>query len=103
MVLQFFAVKDIKGNIFNRPFPEINQVNAIRGLSVVVNDPNSQISHFPQDFELFRVGTFNDETGIIIAEERPVFIESAFNLKKLQKEIDNVQAKINAGADKTAK
>jgi len=101
MVHLLCAVKDIKSNNFNRPFPEINRVNAVRGLSIVVNDPNTQLHHFPQDFELFQIGTFDDETGKL--ESSIQFIESALTLSKLSKEIDNVAAKIDNGTNKNVK
>jgi len=86
MVLLLCAVKDIKTNRFNRPFPETDKINAIRGLSIVVNDPNSQIHHFPQDFEVWQIGTFDDFDGKI--ESKMEFIESALTLKKLSQEIE---------------
>lgn len=91
MVLLLCAVKDIKSNRFNRPFPEVDKVNAIRGLSIVVNDPNTQIHHFPEDFELFQVATFDDVNGKI--ETNIEFIASALTLKKLGEEIDPVTKK----------
>lgn len=102
MVHLLFAVKDIKTNTFNRPFPEANRVNAIRGLSIVVNDKQTQIAHFPQDFELFEVGTFDDETGHI--NTKVEFVASAYSLQQLGKEIDkNENSKVNDGTNKDVK
>jgi len=95
MVLLLCAVKDIKTNRFNRPFPESDKINAIRGLSMVVNDPNTQIHHFPQDFELWQVATFDDMNGQIT--ENHEFIESALSLKKLSEAIDATSTKTTGG------
>ncbi|QXP44283.1 MAG: nonstructural protein [Arizlama microvirus] len=82
MILSIFAVKDNKASCYNRPFSEINVLNAVRGLSVAVNTQESQIMHFPEDFDLYQFGTFDDVTGKMDMFDSPKFIQSAIGLKK---------------------
>ncbi|QXP08398.1 MAG: nonstructural protein [Arizlama microvirus] len=94
MILSIFAVKDNKASCYNRPFAEINVLNAVRGLSVAVNNQESQIMHFPEDFDLYQIGTFDDVTGKTDVFANPKFIQSAIGLKKAkpaegQKEVSN--------------
>jgi len=40
---------------------------AIRGLMSILGDQNSQIAKYPQDFILFQIGEYDDETGAIMS------------------------------------
>lgn len=80
--LKVFAIRDIKISTYNRPFTEINEIQAMRGLKVVTLDGNSQISHFPEDFELMELGTFDETTGRFNLYDSPKFIISALSFKK---------------------
>lgn len=79
--LKLFSIRDIKVSSYMRPFCEINEINAVRGLKIVVNDHNSQISHYPEDFELMELGTFDDVTGRMMLHDSPKFIINALTLK----------------------
>lgn len=63
-----FSVFDSKTSLFGRPFTEQKEESAIRGFSDAVNDdsnPNNMWNKHPEDFSLFLIGEFNDETGAL--------------------------------------
>lgn len=65
--MNLYSIKDTK-NKFMRPFEEVNDTMAIRTLKAIANDKNTQIGMFPEDFELWCVGGFNEETAELTSE-----------------------------------
>lgn len=65
--MKLYSIKDTK-NKFMRPFEEVNDDMAIRTLKAIANDKNTQIGMFPEDFELWCVGSFNEETAELTSE-----------------------------------
>lgn len=64
MKLHVLSVKDNAAQTFGRPFFVPSTGSAIRSFSDEVNraaDDNQLYKH-PEDFDLYHVGTFNDET-----------------------------------------
>lgn len=53
------------------PVMTVNTRNeAIRSFREAVNDPNTPIYKNPTDFELYQIGTYNDQLGEIVAIDR---------------------------------
>lgn len=65
--MKLYSIKDTK-NKFMRPFEEVNDDMAIRTLKAIANDKNTQIGMFPEDFELWKIGNFEEETAILTSE-----------------------------------
>lgn len=66
MVLKVFSVFDAKLASFGRPWYELTEASAIRVFTDAVNDDSNQNNQWfkhPEDFSLFHIGEFNDETG----------------------------------------
>ncbi len=62
---------------FGKPLIDISDQTAIRGFSFQVNNPDGLENFSPKDYELYRIGTFDADTGKIIPEEVPVLIVEA--------------------------
>ncbi|QXP08259.1 MAG: nonstructural protein [Arizlama microvirus] len=76
-----YSILDVKSKIYNNPHFLINDAVAIRQFGIIVNDKESIISKYPEDFRLYRVGTFDMNTGKITSEINPVEIAHGLNLK----------------------
>lgn len=76
-----FAVFDDKAKAFISPFTLPNQDMAIREFSRSARDPNHMFGVHAEDYSLFRVGFFDDETGVIEATPKPEYIALAAMLK----------------------
>ena len=63
MILQVFAVYDIKARAYMSPFFMPNREMAVRAFSTGVNEEKSELNKHPADFTLFHIGAFDDETG----------------------------------------
>jgi len=60
-----YAVYDSKSKFFTAPFCCANDMVALRLFSAAVNDPATDVSKFPTDYTLFRVGHYDDEHGLL--------------------------------------
>lgn len=61
-----FCVKDRLADVFGQPFQQANRASAIRAFSDSVNavgDTNMLNKH-PDDFDLYELGTFDDNSGM---------------------------------------
>lgn len=51
---------------FMPPQSDVNETHAIRSFSYAINN-NDEMAYSPKDFDLFKVGEFNTDTGEITA------------------------------------
>lgn len=63
MDIKLYAVLDTKTQRFMVPWYLHSDVEATRHFTNLVNQDNSQISLNPNDYELYALGVWNDETG----------------------------------------
>jgi len=65
MKLLGFSIYDTKALAFMPPFfmPSIGL--GVRAFGDVLRDPSSPLAKHPRDYELFKVGDFDDSTGAI--------------------------------------
>lgn len=80
--LKIYAIRDNKVSVYRTPFFNENVQDALRGLQITANDGQSQIFHFPGDFDLYQLGELNVITGVITPCEPPTFIQSAASFRK---------------------
>lgn len=67
--MKVFSVFDSKAALFLRPFTDQQEAAAIRNFADAVNDssnPNNLWNKHPEDFSLFLIGAFDDETGELL-------------------------------------
>lgn len=64
MIHQLFSIFDNKTNAFAPPFIHTNEATAIRAIQGTIQErPQDMMSKNPQDFELYYMGTFDDNNG----------------------------------------
>lgn len=69
MIIKLFAVFDSKAALFGQPFSDQQEGSAIRNFSDAVNDssnPNNLWNKHPEDFSLFQIGEFDNNSGELI-------------------------------------
>lgn len=83
MNMKIFAIFDKKANAYLRPFTLPSAAHAVREVSEVMQRPGP-FSDYPEDFTLFEIGSFDEESG----EVQPLLThESLGNLLKLGNEL----------------
>jgi hypothetical protein len=72
MKLKIFVIRDIKVGEFNyQPIVVPNNVTLDRVIEAAVEDVNSNLGRYPEDFQVFQIGEFDTESGIINAFTAP--------------------------------
>lgn len=77
--MKMFSVRDTKTEIYGPPFYSITHGEAERSFRQLANDPQSKVNKFPEDFDLYHIGEFDDETGKIEALPSPKHVIKAIN------------------------
>lgn len=83
MRLLAFAVYDSKAEAYLRPFFAETKGLALRSFVDAVNDPQSGMNKHADDYTLFEVGSFEQETGIF-SPMTPVSMGNAVTFKELK-------------------
>lgn len=68
MILNLFALRDLKMGCFMNPFVARNNVDASRQIKAALEDKqlaNTPLALAPGDFEIHHIGTFDDVDGIV--------------------------------------
>lgn len=87
MIQKMFAVRDSKALAFLQPFFSTANGSALRALSDAVNDGKSTLAMHPEDYILYEVGSFDDQTGEIQGLTPIKLLACASDFKEVQKEV----------------
>ncbi|AKI26893.1 DNA binding protein VP5 [Gokushovirinae Bog8989_22] len=84
MRILLFAIYDKKANTYHKPFCEASTAAAERSFHFMVNDPNPHnlIYAFPDDYCLYYLGVFEDDTGVLSPLSQPVSLVEASSVIK---------------------
>ncbi|AXL15447.1 nonstructural protein [Microviridae sp.] len=69
MKLNAYTIFDVASGIYMRPFFSQADGQAIRGFKDIATDADHEVGKHPEDYTLFRVGSFNDTTGKMDGDE----------------------------------
>jgi len=69
--MRLYTVYDNKAEQYGNPVASRTDAEARRQFGVVARDPSTEIGKHPEDFVLFRIGSYDNETGIITPETGP--------------------------------
>ena len=89
MKLEIYSIYDFASKTYNAPYYQKTDEAALQHFVSLTNDENSLISKFPDQFALFNIGIFNDESGFIETYDQPKRLGLAkdFLSKDVQKEL----------------
>lgn len=74
-----YSVRDAKVESFSTPFYKKSEGEALRDIQRLVNDKSTNVGMFPEDFDLYFVGEFDDSDGKFIPAV-PVHVKHCLNL-----------------------
>lgn len=84
MILKAYSIRDQKGEIFHPPFYKKTHGEAERDFTTLCSDDKSTVAMFPEDFDLYHVGEFDDNTGHFKALDTPQHIIKAVQVLNRQ-------------------
>lgn len=82
MVQRVFSVFDIKGKAYLRPFFMLHNGEAMRQFGDAVVDEKTQFNKHPEDYQLFLLAEYDDNTGNFVSKDHPEFLCNALDFVK---------------------
>lgn len=79
MQYNVYSVYDVKAKFFVSPFMMLQDGEAIRAFSDEVNKDGSALNKHPEDYVLFKLAVFDQETGKY-SSDAPVSLVSGMNV-----------------------
>lgn len=83
MIMRMYALLDEKSKLYGKPFYAHQDGEALRSFGDVVNDKNTAPGKFPADFTLWKIGEWDDNTGII-KSSKPSYLAKALDFVKVE-------------------
>lgn len=83
MKLLIFSTFDSKAKVFSQPYYMSGKGAAMRAFQDAVNEGTKEsnvMKRHPEDFSMFHLGEYNDETASFTMEKVPVHVVNAFEL-----------------------
>lgn len=63
MILKAFSIRDQKSEVYNSPFFKSTHGEAERDFRSACNDEKTMIAKYPEDFDLYYIGEYDDNKG----------------------------------------
>lgn len=67
-ITRIYTIRDSKMEAYLQPFFAVNDAIAIRYIEQAMTDDQHAFRLYPEDYSLFDIGTFNDETAEVIPD-----------------------------------
>lgn len=74
MKYPIYTIRDVKVGFDTQFLPQISDDAAQRAFAMAINNPGTMLNFQPSDFELYKIGEFDTETGRIESVPVPEFI-----------------------------
>lgn len=82
MQLKAYSIRDSKAAIFNTPFYSRTHGEAERNFTQLVTDPQTMPGKYPDDYDLYYLGEFDDNTGKGELLDTPQHLMKAVQVKR---------------------
>lgn len=77
MVKKIYAIRDSKAECFHNPFYQSTHGEAERAFRTAVADEKTTLNQYPEDFDLYYLGEYDDNTGKMMALDTPQHVIKA--------------------------
>lgn len=81
MKLEMFSVRDTKTGVFMNPFCCRTPGEAERSFKDTTNNPETMLCRYPEDYDLYAIGYWDDMTGKIENYDTPRHLVKAVQVK----------------------
>jgi len=71
MQTRVYSIRDAKAEVFNQPWFAKTHGEAERNFAQLSRDSKSMVAQFPEDYDLYYIGTYDDQTGLIDCLDTP--------------------------------
>lgn len=77
MTFKMYSIRDTKTETYQPPWCKSTHGEAEREFRTVCNDKNSRLNMYPEDFDLYYLGEYDDVSGKMKCEDSPQHIIKA--------------------------
>jgi len=84
MITELYVIHDITAEVYSQPFHAGNAQVAKRTIAKMVGTPGSTIHDNPEDYRLYKLGEYDDESAAITTLDKPLYICRASDFSQLQ-------------------
>jgi len=81
MIVKMFTVYDSKAELYLPPFYNQTTGQAVRAFGDTCNQKDHPFNKHPEDYTLFELGTFDDNTAIIVSNDAKTSLGTAIEYK----------------------
>ena len=92
MKTKLYCVHDWKSGLFSKPVHDHDDNIAIRNFVSAVSAAEGALAEYPEDFGLYRVGEFDDETGMFEPESPYSLMSGLEAVRKGRERIEKLEA-----------
>lgn len=82
MIKHFYSIYDSKAEYYATPVLIESRGAAIRMFATMVNEVDHQFNKYPEDYVLFELGDWDEETGVITPHSAPISLGVGSNYKR---------------------
>lgn len=82
MILRMYSIRDTKAEVFGAPFYKNTHGEAERDFQRLIRDEKSTVNQYPEDFDLYYLGDYDDQSGKVRPADSPQHIVKAVQLKQ---------------------
>lgn len=82
MIKKVYSIRDAKGEIFNFPWFKITHGEAERDFATLCRDEKSMVAMYPEDYDLYYLGDWDDVSGKFEPLDTPQHIVKAVQVIK---------------------
>lgn len=82
MEVKVFSVYDVKTAAYGQPFFSPTRASAQRAFIGACSDRSTMLGQHPQDFRLFELGTFDDQSGLLSSINPDFVMEGVSNAQE---------------------
>lgn len=75
------VVHDAKAELYGTPMFFRTVAEGIRSFQQLVDDPETMIGKYPEDYHLYKLGEYDEDTGLIYPGDAPLHLGHALHMK----------------------
>ncbi len=98
MKQNIYTIYDTASGLYMRPFFDQADGAAIRAFSNIATDESHEVGKHPEDYSLFRIGIYDDNTAVITAETRDCLC-TALELVARKRNVKKDQTELPTGSN----
>lgn len=80
MQLKVYSIRDRKTEVYNTPFFQKSHGEAERSFTSMSMDTKSTINMYPEDYDLYYIGEYDTDKGLLIPLDSPLHVSKAIEV-----------------------